>query len=257
MLWSEDLVAGVLGLALVVYLLAIPKFRLYIARTSHKGQFERALKMDEFFSRFPFYGASLRGLIVVLEGRYAYARAFLKPRAFDRHGKPLFLTPEFRWYMVALINDGSPEMAQPLLEEAIRQCRPALEFRRLLVSCLLDQGTDPGRACELIEYVLKEQPEKLTDERYPAIAASRLSLYARALAACGRSSEARAEIEEALKRLPTLHYWEIARLQYSLGEAWDALGEFEEARRAFQLSIDILPTGAMAIASRKALARMM
>ena len=233
----------------------MPKLRLFIFRTSRKGDFDHAVRMDQIFSHFPAYGTSMKGLFLVQDGRYADAQALLKPRAFDGYGKPLFLRPEFHWYLIALVNDGSPEVAEPLLEEAIHRCHPARRFKLTLASCLLDRRKNPERACELIEQIIKERPEKLHDERYPLDAANLIARHSWALAACGRRLEAQARIEEAMQRLPTLDYWDAACFLYFIGEAWNALGDFVQARKALQLSIDILPRGEMAIASRKALAK--
>jgi tetratricopeptide (TPR) repeat protein len=238
-----------------VYGAMLRRLKAHIFRLGHKGEYDKALRMDRFWGGMPLYGGSLRGIILFNAGRYREALAFLKPLAFDAHGRPRYSSVEFYSYVLSLNNDNRPAEAEPLLEAAI-DAAPADYLRVSLATCLLTQGKDPQRAVRLMEQAMAGPVFGGLRNENRADHARRIARYAWALSAASRSQEARARIDEALQLAMNLRPEDAAGVQYFVGEAWRAMGENAKARAAFDEAVRLRPTGVTAMSVKKALAKM-
>jgi tetratricopeptide (TPR) repeat protein len=242
--------------AFVVYALILRRIKTRIYRIGFRGQFDRAVRLNRLWSKLPFYGDSLEGSILFNAGRYREAQAFLKPLAFDAHGKPRLASVELYSYALALVNDNRAAEAEPLLEAAIPAARNPDYLKVALASCLLTQEKDPQRACRLLEEAmavpLRGGPSK--DNR--ADQTRRIARYAWALASGGRRQEAQQRIDESLLQAATLRPEDAAGVQYFVGEAWRVMGENAKARAAYSEAVRLRPTGVTALSVQKALAKM-
>jgi tetratricopeptide (TPR) repeat protein len=212
--------------------------------------------MDRRLSRIPGYGTPLEGTILFNAGRYAEARAFMKPFAFDEQGQPKLTGMGIYTYALALENDGMEAEAQKLLEAAVQVPQRTAGFHVALATCLLTQKKEAQRACELMETALATKDLQGTGYGRNADYVRRLGRYAWALAACGRRQEAEAKIQEALAGSNGLKARDLAGVHYFAGEAWRSLGEWKKARAAFDETLRLSPDGSGAIEAKKALAKM-
>jgi tetratricopeptide (TPR) repeat protein len=241
----------VLLVSFFVYVLLISRIKRWIYQVGHGGDYDKALRLNRLWSVLPFYGSSLQGPILFNAGRYSEALEFLKPRAFDRQGKPRLTSIELYTYAIALENSGREAEAQVLLEAANSVPQNGNTIRVALATCLLTQNKEPERACKLLEQALAGS-ENLSS----ADQARRIARYAYALASCGRRPEAEAKIQEALAMGATLTKDDFAGVYYFVGEAWRALGDTTKARDAFQQAVTLRPDGVTALSVQKALAKM-
>lgn len=238
-----------LALFPVAYL--VLRVKRWIYQVGHGGNYERALRLDRRWSLLPFYGESLQGMILFNAGRYSEAREFLKPLAFDAHGKPRLASTELYAYALSLENDGHEQEAQQLLEAAVPMSKRPDAMQVALATCLLEQDKETDRACMLLE-----QAQATTKRLVRADLARRIARYAWALGACKRRQEAEAKIQEALAKGAGLGSADLAGVHYFVGEAWRALGDTAKARAAFQEAVRLAPEGVTALSVRKALAKM-
>jgi tetratricopeptide (TPR) repeat protein len=240
--------------AVLLYPTALSRLKRWIYRLARSGAYDQALRFDSILRFMPFYGNSLKGSILFNAGRYAEARTFLKPLAFDQRGEPRLTNTALYLYALALTNDDRAEEALPLLEAAARMPKARLTMRVALVGCLLTLGKDPFRACALMEDVLAREPvptyEKNADQ------ARRLARYAWALGACGRRDEAETQLIEASAGSFSLAKSDQAGIKYFAGQAWRMLGEKEKSRTAFNEAIVLSPNGSTAMSARKGLAKL-
>ncbi len=235
----------------VLYVLLISRVKRWIYNLGHGGNFDRALRLNRFWSKLPFYGSSLEGPILFNAGRYSEALEYLRPLAFDRQGKPRLTSIELYTYAISLVNSGREAEAQILLEEACRVPQKGNTLQVALATCLLTQNKEPERACKLLEQSLAE-----ANSLSRADLAKRIARYAYALGACGRRPDAEEQIQKALAMGAALKPDDQAGVDYFVGEAWRALGETTKARAAFQEAVTLRPDGVTALSVQKALAKM-
>jgi tetratricopeptide (TPR) repeat protein len=77
-----------------------------------------------------------------------------------------------------------------------------------------------------------------------------------ALAACGRREEAETRLQEAFAESDSFSKDDLAQLLNSKGSAWQALGDGERSRAAFQQALAVFPYGSIAMFARKELAKL-
>jgi len=237
-----------------LYFWVLQSMKKRIYQIGHKGGYEKALRMDRFWGALPFYGTSLRGVILFNAGRYHEALAYLRPLAFDGGGRPRLKSQELYIYALALVNDNRPGEAEPLLEAAISAVPSPASMKVALATCLLTQEKEPDRAVRLMEEAMSAP--RRDGEGNRADYARRVARYAWALAASRRSQEAQARIDEALQAARSLRPEDAAGVQYFVGEAWREMGEDAKARAAFDEATRLQPTGVTALSVQKALAKM-
>ncbi|MGB6869537.1 MAG: hypothetical protein WA374_04150 [Acidobacteriaceae bacterium] len=237
------------------YLAVLRRLKMRVFRIGHKGDYDKALRMDRFWSAMPFYGSSLRGMILFNAGRYREAQAFLKPLAFDAYGRPRLSSLELYSYALALVNDNRAAEAQPLLEAAIPAVSDNAHLKVALASCLLTQEKDPERARCLLEEAMASPRRSGQSSDLRADDARRIARYAWALSACGRRQEAQSRIDQALQLALSLRPEDAAGVQYFVGEAWRVMGENAKARAAYDEAIRLQPTGVTALSVKKAVAK--
>jgi hypothetical protein len=241
---------------LIIWGVALSKMKRWTYDLTRRGEFDKAIQMDRRLSRIPGYGTPLEGTILFNAGRYAEARAFMKPFAFDEQGQPKLTGMGIYTYALALENDGMEAEAQKLLEAAVQVPQRTAGFHVALATCLLTQKKEAQRACELMETALATKDLQGTGYGRNADYVRRLGRYAWALAACGRRQEAEAKIQEALAGSNGLKARDLAGVHYFAGEAWRSLGEWKKARAAFDETLRLSPDGSGAIEAKKALAKM-
>jgi len=240
----------------VVLLKALARLRHWIYEVGHRGEYERALRLNRWFSWIPGYGSSLEGPILFNAGRYREAQSFLRALAFDAKGQPRLTSLEFYTYALALVNDEGEAEAQKLLEAAVQVPQRTFGLHVALATCLLSQKKDAKRACELMEQALANEQGPNSAYGRSADHLRRLGRYAWALAACGRRTEAETKLQEAFAGSASLKDPDLAGVHYFAGEAWRAMGEWKRARAAFQEAIKLSPKGSVATSVQKALAKM-
>jgi tetratricopeptide (TPR) repeat protein len=240
LLWSW----GVRGIKRHIYVLG------------NRGQYDRALRLDRFWSATPLYGSPLAGSILFNAGRYREAQAWLKPLAFDAQGNPRLTSVALYTYALALVNDDRTAEAQGLLEAAAQASPNPGPLQVALATCLLSQGKDPQRACSLMETAMAGPQKDASTYLVRADQARRIGRYAWALAAAGRRNEAQAKIDEALAMGSDLRPEDAAGVQYFVGEAWRALDDKAKAQAAYDQAIALRPDGVIAMSVSKSLAKM-
>jgi tetratricopeptide (TPR) repeat protein len=241
---------------LVIYGFVLAKLKMRTYGLARQGEFDKALQADRRYSWIPGYGSSLAGPILFNAGRYAEARAFVKPFAFDHQGQPKLTSTELYTYAIALENDGKEAEAEKLLEAAIQVPQRTAGFHVALATCLLSQKKDATRACELLEQAIAFPDHRGASYGKKSDDAMRLGRYAWALAASGRRPEAEAKLREALDESVGLKERDQAGVQYFTGEAWRSLREWKKARSAFDEALRLSPDGSAATSTQKALAKM-
>jgi hypothetical protein len=240
----------------VVLLMVLARLRRWIYEVGHRGEYERALRLNRWFAWIPGYGGSLEGPILFNAGRYHEARSFLRALAFDAKGQPRLTSLELYTYALALGNDGQEAEAQKLLEAAVQVPQRTWGLHVALATSLLEQKKDAKRACDLMEQALANEQEPASGFGHKADHLRRLGRYAWALAACGRRTEAETKLQEAFAGSASLKDPDLAGVHYFAGEAWRAMGEWRKAREAFQEALRLSPKGVVAASVQKALARM-
>jgi len=240
LLWSW----GVRGIKRHIYVLG------------NRGQYDRALHLDRFWSATPLYGSPLAGSILFNAGRYREAQAWLKPLAFDAQGNPRLTSVALYTYALALVNDDRTAEAQGLLEAAAQASPNPGPLQVALATCLLSQNKDPQRACSLLETAMAGTQRDASTYMGRADQARRIARYAWALAAAGRRNEAQAKIDEALATGNDLRPEDAAGVQYFVGEAWRALDDKAKAQAAYDQAIALRPDGVIAMSVSKSLAKM-
>jgi tetratricopeptide (TPR) repeat protein len=243
-------------LPVVVYAGVLRRVKARIFRLGHKGETDKALRMDRFWGTLPLYGTSLRGTVLFNAGRYREALAFLKPLAFDAQGRPRLTSVALYSYSLALVNDNRPSEAEPLLEAAIAAVPDPDHLKVALATCLLSQDKDPQRAVRLLEEAMASTPRGGLARDNSADHARRVARYAWALSAASRTRDARTRIDQAIELAAALRPEDAAGVQYFVGEAWRAMGENAKARAAFDEAVRLRPTGVTALSVKKALAKM-
>ncbi|MGA8531114.1 MAG: tetratricopeptide repeat protein [Acidobacteriaceae bacterium] len=237
------------------YLLVVRRIKTRVYRIGHKGDYDKALRMDRFWSAMPFYGSSLRGSILFNAGRYGEAQAFLRPLAFDAQGQPRLGSIELYSYALSLVNDNRAADAEPLLEAASAAAPDNDSLKVALASCLLTEEKEPERATRLLKEVVDSPRRVEQGAEGAADDARRIARYAWALSACGRRQEAQSRIDEALRLALNLRPDDAAGVQYFVGEAWRVMGENAKAQGAYDEAMRLQPTGVISLSVQKALAK--
>jgi tetratricopeptide (TPR) repeat protein len=254
--WARELVIyGQFGLLYLVAF-ALRRLRLWIYTVAHRGEFDRAMRLNRLAMQIPGYGGSLEGPLLFNAGKYSEALAFLKPLAFDGRGNPRFKSTDFYTYCLALNNAGKPADAEKLLDAAIRELPQADVLKVALASCLLTQEKDADRACSLLEEAMAAPHSRMPGYQKSADEARRTARYAWALASAGRSQQANEKIQQAMTEGADLQPADRAGVLYFVGEAWRMLGHVTEARNAFNEVMRISPEGVTALSARKGLAKL-
>lgn len=254
--WAKTAVFyGHLGL-IFVGVLALRRLRFWIYTVGHRGEFDRALRLNRMAMQIPGYGDSLEGPILFNAGRYREARVFLKPTAFDAKGQPRLKSVELYTYALALENDGQTEEAEKLLQAAVNASPQSDALKVALATCLLAEEKEADRACKLLEEAMAAPMARMPSYAKRADDARRTARYAWALASSGRCDEATAKIQQALKEGAGLKDADLAGVHYFVAEAWRMLGNTTEARNAFNEAIRIRPDGVTALSARKGLAKL-
>jgi tetratricopeptide (TPR) repeat protein len=217
---------------------------------TNQGDYDTALKRNKMLLWIPGYGSSLEAMILAAAGRLAESMSCAKPRAFDKHGRPLFARDEFYYYVQGLSNNGGEPEAQPLFEAAIQLPQNSPRFHMGLATCLLDQHKEAERARGLVEQVLANANWKAPGE---AIQAHRIAHHAWALASCGRRAEAEAKLQEAMSGSDAFETRLLAWLWFYAGKTYLALDDLEKARTAFQKANSLQPYGDIAVYVQKRL----
>jgi tetratricopeptide (TPR) repeat protein len=238
------------------YLFAVRQIKKGVYHSGHKGDYDKALRMDHFWSAMPFYGSSLRGPTLLNAGRYREAEAFLKPQAFDAHGQPRLGSIELYSYALALVNDNRAAEAEPLLEAATAAAPANDSLKVAFASCLLTEEKEPERAARLLEEVVNSPRSSGQGAESAADDARRIARYAWALSACGRRQDAQSRIDQALQLALNLRPDDAAGVQYFVGEAWRVMGENAKAHAAYDEATRLQPTGVISLSVQKALAKM-
>jgi tetratricopeptide (TPR) repeat protein len=237
-------------------ILALRRLRFWIYTVGHRGEFDRALRLNRIAMQIPGYGGSLEGPILFNAGRYHEAQAFLKPLAFDAKGQPRLKSLELYTYALALVNDGQLEEAQKLLEAAVYESPQSDPLKVALASCLLTQEKETDRACRLLEEAMGVHTSRMPSQMKRADEARRTARYAWALASSGRHDEASAKIQQALAEGAGLKDADLAGVHYFVGEAWRVLGNSAEARSAYDKALQLAPSGVAALSAQKGLAKL-
>ena len=240
--------------ALVIgYVWIMTRLRVRIHRMARNGKYQTALRLDRFWSLWPLYGASLKGIILFDQGRYREAQAFLRPLAFDAQGNPKLGSMELYCYAIALVNDDRAAEAEPLLDAAVKASPEKDSYAVALAGCLLTEGKDPDRARALLEEIISRSSQRGVPR---SDRANRIARYAWALAACGRRSEAQQQIDAALAAGQGLGPGDLAGVYYFVGETWRTLQEGRKARDAYAKAVQLRPEGVIAVSVQKALAKL-
>ena len=240
----------------LLYFLTIQRLKIWTYGLARRGENDKALVINRRLSRIPGYGSSLEGLILFNAGRYAEARAFSRPKAFDKQGNPLLTSIDFYIYALTLVDDGQEAEGEKLLREAVQapQCKGSMKIA--LAACLLTQRKEPDYARKLMEEAMMGPQRPITAFGERADRARRIAQYGWALASCGNRQESEARIQEAFALADGLNGSDLAGVHYFAGEAWRAMGDPSKARSAFQETLRLSPNGCIAISARKAQARL-
>jgi tetratricopeptide (TPR) repeat protein len=246
-----------LSIALALTILFVPLALLMgIAPISlvRRGKYDLALRLNRLFFWTPGNNSSTEGWILIMAGRYAEARAYLKPVAFDEKGHPRLTSVEFFLYTLVLSIEGEEATAEMLYEAAIHVPQKTGDFHFGLADCLLTQKKDPDRARKLVECVLAGIPVNPHSTQQRANRAQMIAFHAWALASNGWRTEAELRLQEAMASSSGIGKCSLAALQLPVGDTWLALGEREKARDSFRRAIRLFPFGDIAMRAQKKLA---
>jgi hypothetical protein len=217
------------------------------------GKFDLAIALNRLFFWAVGANRSTEGWILVMAGRYAEARSYLKLQAFDKNGNARLTSQEYFLYALAQSLENEDGSAEELFEAAVRVPQLTGDFHFGLADCLLTQRTQPERAQHLIESVLSGFSANPGTSQQRANRAQMLAFYAWSLAANGAREAAQARIREAVVASMGIRRCDLAALQLPLGETWIALGDTEKARRAFIEAVNLYPFGDIAMRAQRKL----
>lgn len=244
----------------VVFLVVVPFVPLAVFRLNRvpiwlafRGNYDLALLLNRVFFWAPEYGDSHEGWLLLEAGRYAEAREFYKPLAFDESGSARLTSSNLLFYITSLSRDGKNAAAQELYEAAVRLPQETWNFHNGLAECLLKQRKEQDRARELIQEVLAATPEDLSSCRLRATRAQAIATYGYALASCGRREEAEAVLAESFAISYGIGKRALAGLHHLAGASWQALGDRNKARAAWLRTLELHPFGDTALQVRKKL----
>lgn len=246
------LIAGIL-----LYPLPIMWMKRQAVASATVGDYDKALRISRKWLCTETYGRKFQGWIMLVAGRYTEALELLKDSAFDEKGRPLLKSQYLYYYAIALMSEEKYSEAQSLLESAILASQKGEDYLRFsLAECLLSQNKEANRALDLVGQV------KVNLNRNSHSKCDRLRLAqcnaigAWALAACGRREEAETRLQEAFAESDSFGKDELAGLLNSKGSVWQALGDSERSRAAFQQALAVFPYGSIAMFARRELAKL-
>jgi tetratricopeptide (TPR) repeat protein len=148
-------------------------------------------------------------------------------------------------------------VAQPLLDAAVLASQKSGDYLRFsLAECLLSQNKEADRALDLVEQVRVNLNSKSHSKQDRLRLAQCNAISAWALAACGRREEAETRLQEAFAESDCFSKDDLAGLLNSKGSAWQALGDSERSRAAFQRALAVFPYGSIAVFARSELAKL-
>jgi hypothetical protein len=218
------------------------------------GRFNLALRLNRAFFWSLGNNPSTEGWILVMAGRYAEARAYLKPLAFDAKGHPRLHSQEFYLYSLALSIEGECAAAELLFEAAVNVPQDLGNFHFGLAENLLIQKKDSKRARQLVESVLTGYPASPRTKTGRANRVQLIAFYAWALAADGWREGAEEKLQEAIAGSTGIDGCGQAGTQLPVGHAWLALGNTAKAKEAFEQAVRLFPHGDIGLRARKELA---
>jgi hypothetical protein len=248
-----------LGIALALTILFVPLALLmgvipiWLVR---QGDYNLALRLNRLFFWTPGNNGSTEGWILIMAGRYAEAREYLKPLAFNEKGHPRLTSVEFFLYALVLSIEGEEATAEMLYEAAIHVPQKTGDFHFGLADCLLAQKKDPDRARKLVESVLAGIPVNPRSTQQRANRAQMIAFHAWALASNGWRTEAELRLQEAMANSSGIGKCSLAALQLPVGDTWLTLGEPEKARASFRRAVRLFPFGDIAMRAQKKLAEL-
>jgi len=249
-LWFAPIVA------ILLYPLPIMAMKRKAVALAMHGDYEGALRVSRVWLRSDVYGAKFQGWVMLEAGRYSEALELLRGAAFDRRGRPRIKDIHLYFYALALMNDDKEAEAQPLLEAAASVPQKAEYFRLALADCLLSQKKEPARAREIIEQILAKSQLKPDSAGRRQFLAQCVAVHAWASASCGLREEAEARINQVSEESAGFEARDRAGLWHLAGVTWQALGDREKARTAFQSALTLYPFGDIAVRARKELSEM-
>jgi tetratricopeptide (TPR) repeat protein len=218
-----------------------------------QGKFNLAIRLNRLFFWAVGNNRSTEGWILVMAGRYAEARTYLKRLAFDKNGDPRLTSQEFFLYALSLSIENEEAQAEELFEAAVRVPQLTGDFHFGLADCLLTQHKQPERAQQLVESVLSGFSAHPSSIQQRANRAQMLAFYAWSLAANGARDAAEARIKEAMVASMGIRRCDLAALQLPVGDTWLALGETDKARASFVEAVTLFPYGDIAMRAQKKL----
>lgn len=243
--------------AVLLYPLPIMRLKRKAVRLASQGNYDEALRISRIWLRMKPYGKPFRGWIMLQAGRYSEALELLKQEVFDSKNKSSLKSTYFYYYSIALMCEGKYAEAQGLLETAaLVPQRIQDNFRFSLAECLLSQGIEAPRACELVEQVIADMKGKPQSQNIRTFLAQCLLVHAWGLASCGRREDAQVRIVEAFEESDSFGKDDLAGLLLLKGSAAKALGDSALARVAVKQALTIFPYGTTAAEARRKLANL-
>ena len=243
--WLGDPVVWLLNgvFALMWYKVLEHRFMLWALR---RGDFDGALRVIRLFRFYnPESGKALalRGVILLLAGRYEEAEETLR-RAVARLRSRTAQAQALESLGDALLERGRYDEAWRSYEAAMRAAPSFRRPYRGMAELVLRQGRDPGRALECIEKI----EGKGTRDDY-------CSLKAWALAELGRGSEVEAAVAEAIRKTNLKSRPDVATTYRRLGLAMQAMDRQAEAEEYLKKAVDAGPHGRWPALAQAALDR--
>jgi tetratricopeptide (TPR) repeat protein len=243
--------------AILLYPLPIMRMKRKAVASATLGDYDEALRISRRWLRTKTYGRPFQGWIMLVAGRYSEALELLKDSAFDEKGHPILKSQHLYFYSIALMSEKKYSEAQPLLEAAVLASQKSEDYLRFsLAECLLSQSKEADRALDLVEQVRANLNSKPYSKQDRLRIAQCNAIGAWALAACGRREEAETRLQEAFAESDSFSKDDLAGLLNSKGSAWQALGDSERSRAAFQQALAVFPYGSIAMFARRELAKL-
>jgi tetratricopeptide (TPR) repeat protein len=247
----------ILGIGLALTILFVPLailmgiIPIWLVR---RGKYDLALRLNRLFFWTPGNNSSTEGWILTMAGRYAEAREYLQPLAFNEKGHPRLTSVDLFLYTLVLSIEGEESTAEMLYEAAIHVPQKTGDFHFGLADCLLTQKKDPDRARKLVESVLAGIPVNPRSIQQRANRAQMIAFHAWALASNGWRTEAELRLQQATANSSGIGKCNLAALQLPVGDTWLTLGETENARASFRRAVSLFPFGDIAMRAQKKLA---
>lgn len=241
----------------VLYTFSLQLARDAVIRRALEGKYEASLQWNKRMLRFPGFGGSVEGWILLEAGRYNEAEAATEPLAFDQHGNQRLMSWQLYYYAMALSHQGRGEEAYHLLGYTL-QLKPRIgRFHLGLADCLLEHNRDPENARFMLDRILANWQEPSRPFRRRARQALHRARFAWALARCSRRDEAASQLLQTSAGSAEFIGRDQAWLRYYAGETWRALGDSGKAQAAFEEARALHPYGQVARRAVKGLAEVL